>query len=79
MFDVLIWEYLLEVVSGCDKMQTHKAWHPLDYISSHFNVLNTPISTTAPIDAKTHAWPIDGSAQWLTNQRSQLGHIQAKT
>jgi hypothetical protein len=23
-------------------------------ISSHFNVLNMPISTTAPIDAKTH-------------------------
>jgi hypothetical protein len=26
----------------------------LDSISSRFNVLNTPISTTAPIDAKTH-------------------------
>jgi hypothetical protein len=38
-----------------------------------------PISTTAPIDAKTHVWPIDGIAQWLTNQRSLLGHIQAKT
>jgi hypothetical protein len=34
-----------------------------------------PISTTA----KTHVWPIDGIAQWLTNQRSLLGHIQAKT
>jgi hypothetical protein len=30
------------------------------------------------IDAKTHVWPIDGIAQWLTNQRSLLGHIQAK-
>jgi hypothetical protein len=38
-----------------------------------------PISTTAPIDAKSHVWPIDGIAQWLTNQRSLLGHIQAKT
>jgi hypothetical protein len=26
----------------------------LDSIGSRFNVLNTPISTTAPIDAKTH-------------------------
>jgi hypothetical protein len=26
----------------------------VDSISSHFNVLNTPISTTAPIDTKTH-------------------------
>jgi hypothetical protein len=26
----------------------------LDSISSHFNVLNMPISTTSPIDAKTH-------------------------
>jgi hypothetical protein len=26
----------------------------LDSISSRFNVLNMPISTTAPIDAKTH-------------------------
>jgi hypothetical protein len=26
----------------------------LDFISCHFNVLNTPISTTAPIDAKAH-------------------------
>jgi hypothetical protein len=33
-----------------------------------------PISTTAPIDAKTHVWPIDGIAQWLTIQRSLLGH-----
>jgi hypothetical protein len=39
-----------------------------------FNVLNTPISTTAPTDAKTHVWPIYGIAQWLTNQRSLLGH-----
>jgi hypothetical protein len=38
-----------------------------------------PISTTAPIDAKTHVWPMDGIAQWLTNQRSLLGYIQAKT
>jgi hypothetical protein len=38
----------------------------LDSISSRFYVLNTPISTTAPIDAKTHVWPIDGIAQWLT-------------
>jgi hypothetical protein len=38
-----------------------------------------PISTTAPREAKTHVWPIDGIAQWLTNQRSPLGHIQAKT
>jgi hypothetical protein len=50
----------------------------LDSISSRFNVLNTPISTTVPIDAKTHVWPIDGIAQWLTNQRSLLGHIQAR-
>jgi hypothetical protein len=49
----------------------------LDSISSRFNVLNTPISTTAPIDAKTNAW----SNRWqctITNQRSLLGHIQAK-
>jgi hypothetical protein len=26
----------------------------IDSISSRFNVLNMPISTTAPIDAKTH-------------------------
>jgi hypothetical protein len=51
----------------------------VDSISSHFNVLNMPISTTAPIDAKTHVWPIDSIAQWLTNQRSLLGQIQAKT
>jgi hypothetical protein len=51
----------------------------LDSISSRFNVLNTPISATAPIDAKTHVWPVDGIAQCLTNQRSLLGHIQAKT
>jgi hypothetical protein len=36
--------------------------------------LNTPISTTAPIDPKTHVWPIDGIAQWLTNQWSLLGY-----
>jgi hypothetical protein len=47
-------------------------------MSSRFNVLDMTISTTAPIDAKTHVWPIDGIAQWLTNQRSLLGHIQAK-
>jgi hypothetical protein len=35
----------------------------LDSISSHFNVLNMPISTTAPIYAKTHVLPIDGIAQ----------------
>jgi hypothetical protein len=51
----------------------------LDSISSRFNVLDMPISTTAPIDAKTHVWPIYGIAQWFTNQRSLLGHIQAKT
>jgi hypothetical protein len=49
------------------------------YVSSRFHVFNTPISTTAPIDAKTHVWPIDDIAQWLTNQRSLLGNIQAKT
>jgi hypothetical protein len=53
--------------------------HHLDSISSRFNVLNMPISTTASWDAKTHVWPIDGIAQWLTNQRSILSHIQAKT
>jgi hypothetical protein len=35
-----------------------KAGKRLDSISSRFNVLNTPISTTAPIDAKTHVGPI---------------------
>jgi hypothetical protein len=30
------------------------AYEWLDSISSCFNVLNMPISTTAPIDAKTH-------------------------
>jgi hypothetical protein len=35
----------------------------LDSISSCFNVLNMPISTTAPMDAKTHVGPIDGIAQ----------------
>jgi hypothetical protein len=35
----------------------------LDSISSCFNVFNTPISTTAPIDAKTLVSPIDGIAQ----------------
>jgi hypothetical protein len=58
---------------------SQSAYRLLDSISSRFNVLNMPISTTAPIDAKTHVWPIDGIAQWLTNQRSPLGHIQAKT
>jgi hypothetical protein len=44
-------------------------------ISCLFNVLNkSPISKTASLDAKTHVWPIDGSAQGLTNQRSLLGH-----
>jgi hypothetical protein len=51
----------------------------INSICSRFNVLNTPISTTASIDAKPHVWPIDGIAQWLTNQQSLLGHIQAKT
>jgi hypothetical protein len=47
--------------------------------SSLFNVLiKSPISKTASFDAKTHVWPTAGSAQGLTNQRSQLGHIQAK-
>jgi hypothetical protein len=32
----------------------------LDSISSRFNVL---VNTPAPIDAKTHVWPIDGIAQ----------------
>jgi hypothetical protein len=51
----------------------------VDSISSRFNGLNTPIWMTAPIDAKTHVWQIDGIAQWLTNPQSLLGHIQAKT
>jgi hypothetical protein len=51
----------------------------LHSISSPFNVLNTPISTTTPIDAKTHVWPIYGIAHWLTNQWLLLGHIQAET
>jgi hypothetical protein len=47
------------------------AGYRIDSISSRFSVLNTPISTTAPIDTKTHVWPINGGiAQWLTNQRS---------
>jgi hypothetical protein len=45
-----------------------------------FNVLiKSPISKTASFQAKTHVWPIDGSAQGLTNQQSLLDHIQAKT
>jgi hypothetical protein len=55
----------------------------LDSISSPSNsvLIKTPISKTAPIQAtcKTHVWPIDGSAQWLTNQRSLLGHIPVRT
>jgi hypothetical protein len=47
-------------------------------LTIYISCWNKPISTTAPIDAKTHVWPIDGIAQWLTNQRSLLGHIQAK-
>jgi hypothetical protein len=58
---------------------SYQAGMTLDSIGSRFNVLNMPISTTAPIDDKTHVWPIDGIAQWLTNQRSPLCHIQAKT
>jgi hypothetical protein len=31
---------------------------------------NTPISTTAPIDARTHVWPIDGIAHdWPISDR----------
>jgi hypothetical protein len=52
----------------------------LDSISSLFNVLiKSPISKTASFYAKPYVWPIDGRAQGLTNQRSPLGHIQAKT
>jgi hypothetical protein len=40
----------------------------LDSISSRFNVLNMPISTTAPIDAKTQ--------NPLTNQRSLFGNMR---
>jgi hypothetical protein len=34
--------------------QSKAACVGVDSISSRFTVLNTPISTTAPIDAKTH-------------------------
>jgi hypothetical protein len=34
-----------------------------------------PITTAAPIDAKTNVGPINGIAQCLTNQQSLLGHI----
>jgi hypothetical protein len=62
------------------KLSDHCYEHEgVDAINSRFNLLDMPISTTAPIDAKTPVWPIDGIAQWLTNQRSLLGHIQAKT
>jgi hypothetical protein len=52
-----------------------KALYQLHSISSRFNVLNTPISTAAAIDAKTHVlWHCT-----MIDQRSILGHIQAKT
>jgi hypothetical protein len=55
-------------------------WYHLDSIKQSFQCpIKSPISKTAPIGAKTHVWPIDGSAQWLTNKRSLLSHIQAKT
>jgi hypothetical protein len=48
----------------------------VDSIGSIFNVLiKSPISKTASFEAQTHVWPIDGSAQVLTNQQSPLGHI----
>jgi hypothetical protein len=72
---------LMLLSNAKEKKSNTSVWFSLDSKSSRFNVLNMPISTTAPVDTKTqtHVWPIDGIAQWLTNQRSLLGHIQAKT
>jgi hypothetical protein len=42
----------------------------LDSINSRFNVVNMPISTTAPIDAKTHVWPIDGIRHVIIHSRT---------
>jgi hypothetical protein len=60
-------------------MEVVRALNEVDSIGSLFNVLiKSHISKTASFEVKTHVLPIDGSAQGLTNQRSLVGHIQAK-
>jgi hypothetical protein len=47
-------------------------------IHRRFYVLNMPISTTAPIDAKTHVWPIDGIAQLIDQSAIAIGPYPGK-
>jgi hypothetical protein len=70
----LTWNWILVVIVYlCKTNVLHlQAVHLRQEKMQSFQYPNQkPISKTV--------WPTDGSAQWLTNQRSLLGHIQAKT
>jgi hypothetical protein len=47
-------EFVFYLMSSINPFMIYVTSVKLDSISSRFNVLNTPISMTAPIDAKTH-------------------------